>query len=108
MHLKHQNGSFEKVPYFSLPANDLTEVIAPSCYACFDYPNALADLVRSPWQSAPRHALTHADRTRCIAGTADKLNLSGKQRMHGRASSHDDPICCRWWGTWACRTTTRR
>lgn len=24
---------------------DLNDVIAPSCYACFDYPNALADLV---------------------------------------------------------------
>ena len=46
VHIKHTDGSFEKVPYFSLPANDLTDVIAPSCYACFDYPNALADLVR--------------------------------------------------------------
>ena len=46
MHIKHTDGHFEKVPYFCLPANDLTEVIAPSCYACFDYPNALADLVR--------------------------------------------------------------
>ena len=47
VHIKHTDGSFEKVPYFSLPANDLTDVIAPSCYACFDYPNALADLVSS-------------------------------------------------------------
>ena len=57
MHLKHQDGHFEKVPYFSLPANELTEVIAPSCYACFDYPNALADLVRtqiSPGQPGSR------------------------------------------------------
>ncbi|XWS22421.1 hypothetical protein CRYUN_Cryun29cG0032500 [Craigia yunnanensis] len=34
-----------KVPYFCLPANDLVDVIAPSCYSCFDYTNALADLV---------------------------------------------------------------
>ncbi|GMN61449.1 hypothetical protein TIFTF001_030538 [Ficus carica] len=33
------------VPYFCLPANDLVDVIAPSCYSCFDYTNALADLV---------------------------------------------------------------
>lgn len=45
VHLKHMDGSFEYVPYFCLPANDLSEVIAPSCYSCFDYPNALADLV---------------------------------------------------------------
>jgi len=45
VHIKHTDGHFEKIPYFSLPANDLTEVIAPSCYSCFDYPNALADLV---------------------------------------------------------------
>ncbi|KAL8162854.1 hypothetical protein V2J09_014343 [Rumex salicifolius] len=34
-----------KVPYFCLPANDLVDVIAPSCYSCFDYTNGLADLV---------------------------------------------------------------
>lgn len=45
MHLKHEDGTFEKVPYFCLPANDLNDVIAPSCYSCFDYPNAGADLV---------------------------------------------------------------
>ena len=45
MHIKHTDGSFEKVPYFSLPANELNEVIAPSCYSCFDYTNGLADLV---------------------------------------------------------------
>lgn len=45
VHIKHTDGHFEHIPYFSLPANDLTDVIAPSCYSCFDYPNALADLV---------------------------------------------------------------
>ena len=35
------------MPYFSLPANELNEVIAPSCYTCFDYANGLADLVSS-------------------------------------------------------------
>jgi len=45
VHLKHIDGSYEKVPYFCLPANDLVDVIAPSCYSCFDYVNGLADLV---------------------------------------------------------------
>lgn len=45
VHIKHTDGRFEYIPYFSLPANDLNDVIAPSCYSCFDYPNALADLV---------------------------------------------------------------
>tara|TARA_B100001540_G_scaffold203155_1_gene178939 strand:- start:9479 stop:11011 length:1533 start_codon:yes stop_codon:yes gene_type:complete len=44
VHLKHAGGWYEKVPYFSLPANDLVDVIAPSCYSCFDYVNGLADV----------------------------------------------------------------
>ncbi len=54
MHIKHTDGSFEYVPYFCLPANELNDVIAPSCYSCFDYPNALADLV------SPAHDLVFA------------------------------------------------
>ncbi|GLI70429.1 hypothetical protein VaNZ11_015337 [Volvox africanus] len=45
VHVKHTDGSFEYVPYFCLPAKDLNNVIAPSCYSCFDYTNALADMV---------------------------------------------------------------
>eukprot|EP00250_Pteridium_aquilinum_P013030 c21089_g1_i2 orf=189-1514(-) len=45
VHLKHLDGRIEEVPYFCLPANQLTDVIAPSCYSCFDYTNGLADLV---------------------------------------------------------------
>jgi len=45
VHIKHLDGHYELIPYFCLPANDLNDVIAPSCYSCFDYPNALADLV---------------------------------------------------------------
>ena len=45
VHIKHIDGSFERIPYFSLPANELNDVIAPSCYTCFDYPNHLADMV---------------------------------------------------------------
>ncbi|KAL3359909.1 hypothetical protein AABB24_016416 [Solanum stoloniferum] len=41
VHLKHLDGHIEEVPYFCLPANDLVDVIAPSCYSCFDYTNGL-------------------------------------------------------------------
>ena len=42
--MKHTDGRMERVPYFSLPAQKLTDVIAKSCYSCFDYPNYLADM----------------------------------------------------------------
>jgi 7-hydroxymethyl chlorophyll a reductase len=42
-----------RVPYFSLPANDLTDAIAPSCYSCFDYANGLADVVVGYMGSPP-------------------------------------------------------
>ncbi|KAI3859794.1 hypothetical protein MKW92_040673 [Papaver armeniacum] len=42
VHMKHLDGHIEEVPYFCLPANDLVDVIAPSCYSCFDYTNGLA------------------------------------------------------------------
>uniref|UniRef100_I1PK49 7-hydroxymethyl chlorophyll a reductase, chloroplastic n=1 Tax=Oryza glaberrima TaxID=4538 RepID=I1PK49_ORYGL len=42
VHLKHLDGHIEEVPYFCLPAKDLVDVIAPSCYSCFDYTNGLA------------------------------------------------------------------
>jgi 7-hydroxymethyl chlorophyll a reductase len=44
VHVKHSDGAYETVPYFCLPAGQLKDVIAPSCYACFDYVNALADI----------------------------------------------------------------
>ncbi|KAJ8768380.1 hypothetical protein K2173_021533 [Erythroxylum novogranatense] len=45
VHFKHLDGHIEEVPYFCLPAKELVDVIAPSCYSCFDYTNGLADLV---------------------------------------------------------------
>ncbi|MEB3161886.1 MAG: coenzyme F420 hydrogenase/dehydrogenase beta subunit N-terminal domain-containing protein [Prochlorothrix sp.] len=48
---------YEQVPYFCLPSAELTTVIAPSCYSCFDYMNGLADLVVGymgvPYQNQP-------------------------------------------------------
>ncbi len=45
VHFKHEDGSIEKVPFFGLKTNQLKDVFAPSCLSCFDYVNALADLV---------------------------------------------------------------
>ena len=45
VHFKHEDGSTELVPFFGLKTNELKDVFAPSCMSCFDYTNALADLV---------------------------------------------------------------
>jgi len=51
VHVKYEDGnsatnvSYERMPYFSLPGNVAKFAIAESCLACFDYTNALADVV---------------------------------------------------------------
>ena len=45
VHINHAGGGVEITPYFTLPAHELKDVIAPACYSCFDYSNSLADLV---------------------------------------------------------------
>ncbi|MFN3927222.1 MAG: Coenzyme F420 hydrogenase/dehydrogenase, beta subunit C-terminal domain [Pseudanabaenaceae cyanobacterium] len=45
VHFKHKDGSVEIVPFFGLNTKVLKDVFAPSCMTCFDYTNALADLV---------------------------------------------------------------
>jgi 3,8-divinyl protochlorophyllide a 8-vinyl-reductase (ferredoxin) len=45
VHFKHEDGSTELVPFFGLNTKELKDVFAPSCLSCFDYTNALADLV---------------------------------------------------------------
>jgi coenzyme F420 hydrogenase subunit beta len=45
VHLKHESGELEKVPYFSLPQElSRSDIFAPSCMSCFDYVNGLSDL----------------------------------------------------------------
>lgn len=55
VHLRHRDGHYEKIPYFCLPARELSDVIAPSCLSCFQYPNDLADLtvgyMKAPYDS---------------------------------------------------------
>lgn len=45
VHLRHENGQLERVPYFSLP-QELADnsVFAASCLSCFDYLNGLSDI----------------------------------------------------------------
>lgn len=44
-HITHEDGSIEKVPFFSFPRELFgTNVFAESCMACFDYMNSLADI----------------------------------------------------------------
>jgi coenzyme F420 hydrogenase subunit beta len=45
VHFRHEDGAVETVPFFGLKTNVLKDVFAPSCMSCFDYVNALADLV---------------------------------------------------------------
>ena len=44
VHVKSDN-SYITTPYFTLPGSIAEESIAPSCLACFDYVNSLADCV---------------------------------------------------------------
>ncbi|CAJ1379234.1 unnamed protein product [Effrenium voratum] len=55
IHVKHSDGRYERIPVFSLKDPQMcTGVIAKSCYACFDYVNALTDLtvgyMGAPWE----------------------------------------------------------
>lgn len=55
IHIKHRDGRYERIPVFSLKEpHSCTGVIAKSCYACFDYVNALTDLtvgyMAAPWE----------------------------------------------------------
>ena len=45
IHLKHENGQLEQVPFFCLPQQLARgDIHPPSCRSCFDYMNSLADI----------------------------------------------------------------
>lgn len=45
VHLKHEDGQLERVPFFSLPQElSRSDIFPPSCRSCFDYMNSLADI----------------------------------------------------------------
>ena len=88
VHIKHDETNkdlYEKIPYFSLPANELTDVIAPSCYACFDYTNSLADVVVSymgvPYSGGRmsehrQHVVVRNERGKEMLAALEKYHLS--------------------------------
>jgi len=45
IHIRHDDGSVEKIPFFSLP-EELSDpaIFPPACMSCFDYLNSLADI----------------------------------------------------------------
>ncbi len=45
IHIRHDNGRVEKIPFFSLP-EELSDpgIFPPACMSCFDYLNSLADI----------------------------------------------------------------
>ena len=59
VHVKTEDG-YEKKPYFCLPGEIAQEAIATSCLACFDYTNALADVVVG-YMGAPLDGGTRMD-----------------------------------------------
>ena len=76
-------------------ANELTDVIAPSCYSCFDYTNAVADLVIGymgvPYQHLGGTDMTSHLQARCPERSAPRVPLQcsavqysdGVQRIPG-------------------------
>ena len=45
IHIRHTDGSVEKIPFFSLPEElSNPEIFPKACMACFDYLNSLADI----------------------------------------------------------------
>lgn len=42
--MRHENGQVERLNYIDFPMDKLDGIFPSSCLACFDYPNALADL----------------------------------------------------------------
>ena len=59
VHVKTEDG-YEKKPYFCLPGEIAQDAIATSCLACFDYTNALADVVVG-YMGAPLEGATRMD-----------------------------------------------
>jgi coenzyme F420 hydrogenase subunit beta len=45
VHLRHVDGTLERVPFFSLPQDiNSAELVTSCCRSCFDYMNGLADI----------------------------------------------------------------
>lgn len=91
--VKHVTDLYERVPVFSLPSADLKNIIAPSCYSCFDYSNALADIVvgymATPYEGVPmtnhsQYIIVRNDRGKQLLDlVADRLQTSETTTSRG-------------------------
>jgi len=85
IHVKHSDGRYERIPVFSLKEpHTCTGVIAKSCYACFDYVNALTDLtvgyMATPWEGGrmtehSQYCVIRNSRGRTMLETVEDLEL---------------------------------
>ena len=105
VHVKKSNGSYEKIPYFSLPGQIARSSIADSCLACFDYTNALADVVVG-YMGAPLDADGTMDSS---LQTLTIRNDLGKEMVDaaiqsGRLSLHGEALGTGSWQDFAVQT----
>jgi coenzyme F420 hydrogenase subunit beta len=85
-HITHEDGSIEKVPFFSFPRELFgTNVFAESCMACFDYMNSLADItvgyLAAPLdrEKMPQWIIVRTDKGRVLRDLiADELATSAE------------------------------
>lgn len=82
VHVKTDDSYITK-PYFTLPGAIAKESIAPSCLACFDYTNALADVVVG-YMGAPLERNARMD---CSYQTLTIRNERGKQMVNTALSA---------------------
>lgn len=78
IHVKTDNGGYLKKPYFCLPPSLAAPSIAPSCLACFDYTNALADVTVGYMGAPPLTENTRMDQS---WQTLSVRNARGRQMV---------------------------
>jgi hypothetical protein len=97
-------------------ANELNDVIAPSCYSCFDYTNATGEPCSfcppQQWlaaahccalRAAVRQEVVGRVRSSSCFHSFGELCVSSLFPMHQCGPS---PQLTWWWATWECRTKT--
>ncbi len=99
VHIVHADAAAtptERIPYFSLPASKLTDVIAPSCYSCTDYANGGADCVvgymgapyggdATPMRSSWQHVVVRNGRgAELVGGLAGRKGGGGGPALETR------------------------
>jgi len=101
VHVKVMGDTYIKKPYFCLPSDLAAQSIAPSCLACFDYTNALADVVIG-YMAAPLSTGGNMDTSyqtltirnsrgeQMIQAALDRSRLQLGPEAIGYGASHED------------------